>query len=93
MEVRMRGRSRLITAAAMLAIGLGTLAYYFYAVAIVQAYVGLFEALNPGQVQVGEPPLWFRALPYLGSLLLIGSAVLFLVPALSRRFPRSRAGI
>jgi len=89
----MRRRSRLVTAAALGLIGLATLGYYSYAVVVAQAYVGLFEALYPGHVQVGEPALWFRVLPYLGSLMVIGSLALFLAPALSRRFVRPRPRI
>ena len=91
-EVHLSRKSRLIIAAAMGLIGMGALGYYFYALAVVQAVVGLLNALNPGHVEVGQPSLWFSALPYLGSLLLIGSAALFFAPALSRRFRRSRSG-
>jgi len=64
------------------------LAYYYYAMMVLRAYVGMFEALRLGPVQQSQTIMSY-AFPIVGWLALAGSAALFVGPELEQRFRRS----
>ena len=78
---------RLVALGAAL-VGLGTLAYYYYALAVLRGYGGMFTALHLGSVHQSETA-WSRFLPFAGWLLLAGSVALFVGPEVRQRLRRS----
>ena len=86
--LHMRKTLRRFIALGAALVGLGTLAYYYYALFVLRAYMGMFTALRLGPVQQSETA-WSRLLPLAGWLLLAGSVALFVGPEVRQRLRRS----
>jgi hypothetical protein len=84
----MSKRVRRLIALATAIVSLGTLAYYYYALLVLRAFVGAFKALHLGPVEQSET-VSSRLLPVVGWLLLAGSVALFVGPELRQRLRRS----
>jgi len=85
----MSKRRRRLIAIVIGVIGLAMVVYYYYAMMVLRAYVGMFEALHVGPVQESQTIMSY-AFPFVGWLALAASAALFVGPALTQRFRRSR---
>lgn len=86
--LHMTKRLRRLISLGAAVIGLGTLGYYYYALLVLRAYVGMFTALHLGPVQQTETA-WSRLLPFAGWLLLAGSIALYGGPEIRQRLRRS----
>ena len=73
-------------------IGLGILAYYYYALMLLSAVGHTFEALHLGPVETSLTPTG-QMLPYVGWLLFAASALMFVGPETKQRFPGLRGGL
>jgi disulfide bond formation protein DsbB len=84
----MSKRRRRVIAIVIGLIGLAMLVYYYYAMMVLRAYVGMFEALHVGPVQQSQTIMSY-AFPFVGWLALAASVALFVGPELKRRFRSS----
>jgi len=77
----MSKRRRRIIAIVIGLIGLAMLIYYYCAMMVLRAYVGMFGALHLGPVQESHIVMSY-AFPFVGWLALAASAALFVGPEL-----------